>query len=84
MQMWASSPNFQWNRHSPEANLSALPVTAAGAAALPPLAPLPRRTGCWNCCFFLWKGATVATGLLAWLLSSSAGSAATDDAMSWA
>ena len=33
--MRASSPYFQWNRHRPEANLSALPVTAAGAAALP-------------------------------------------------
>ncbi len=88
MQMGASSPYFQWNRQRPEAFLSALPVTAAGVAALPPLAPLPRRPACWYCCFFLWKGATAATGSPAWSHSSSAGAAAdtaaTLDAMSWA
>ncbi|MFN9909797.1 MAG: hypothetical protein ACK56F_27385 [bacterium] len=43
---------------------------------MPPLAPLPRRPACWNCCFFLWKGATAATGSPAWSHSSSAGVAA--------
>ncbi len=86
--MRASSLYFQWNRHRSEAFLSALPVMVAGVAALPPLAPLPRRTACWNCCFFLWKGATAATDSPAWSHSSSAGAAAvtaaTEDAMSWA